>query len=93
MWILELLGIVLLLGGVVVGAVFYAAILTGLVWMFFTGLEIVTTPVLTCASDCFRTVSDSKSIGWIFIATPILFIILFAINGISNSSVSERKVK
>ncbi|TNV16077.1 hypothetical protein FH968_19740 [Buttiauxella sp. B2] len=93
MWILEVLGIVLLLGGLAVGAAFYAAIITGLVWMFFTGIEIVTAPVLSCPSGCFTTVLDSKPIGWMFIATPVLFLSLFIFNYIFVSLRSKRIIK
>lgn len=93
MWIIELLGIVLLLGGIVFCAAFYVAFITGLIWMFFTGLEIVTAPVLSCPPDCFTSVLDSKNLGWMLIATPVLVILFYVINVILSTSCFDRKVK
>ncbi|MDL0457440.1 hypothetical protein O3J91_06680 [Yersinia pestis] len=75
--ILEILGVLLLIGGLVITAAFYAALITGLIVMFLTGIEIVTAPVQSCTSGCFTTLFDSKPLGWILIATPILMLLSY----------------
>jgi len=89
MLILEILGILLLIGGIFVAVALQAAFITGLIWMFFTGLQIVMAPVKSCPDGCFITIFDSKSFGWVLVSLPVMLLIFFISVKLANARTSR----
>lgn len=89
MWIFVILIILFLICGLVFATALYAALLTSLIWMFLKGLEIVTTPQSSCLSQCFKTVYDSKQVGWVLLTSPVLIISFLIFYKITKKNVSK----